>query len=193
MTLILGRSLDDARKLFETNFWGTLRVIQTLVPSMRERKTGAIVNISSASFWAPPPGGAIYAASKFAMEGLSESLATELSSFNVRVLTILPGDMKTAFYDPKKLKIPTIPDAYKGTAVDYAYQMFRSLDQTAAQDPGKTAEAIVNEVLKPSSDPPVSKMPLGKVSIGGARKRAEEYVKTADQLESIAAACDFSK
>ncbi|KAJ9616962.1 hypothetical protein H2200_000682 [Cladophialophora chaetospira] len=183
--------LSVARKLFEVNFWGSIRVIQALVPSMRERKSGVIVNISSGTYWSPPPGAAVYAASKFAIEGVSEALAMELSSFNVRVLIAEPGAMKTAFYDPKKLKMPPLADEYKGTAVEYASKMIASMDQTAPQDPKKTAEVIVREVLKPCSDPPVLRLPLGKESLGGARKRVAELTKTADELESIAAACDF--
>ena len=158
---------------------------------MRENKSGVIVNISSAEFWDPHPGAAVYASSKFAIEGVSEALAAELSAFNIRVLTIQPGGMKTAFFDPKKLKMPTIPDAYKGTITDYVLQAIAALDSTAAQDPSKTAQAIVKEVLQPSSDPPIRRMPLGKESLGGIRKRVEEYTKIAEQVESIAVDCDF--
>jgi short-subunit dehydrogenase len=158
---------------------------------MRERGSGAIVNISSAAYWNPPPGTAIYSASKFAIEGMSEALAVELSSFNIRVVTVQPGGMRTAFFDPKKLKMPALPEAYKGTVTEYVSHVLAELDGTAAQDPKKTAEAIVNEVLKPSSNPPLLRLPLGKESIAGVRKRVEEGTKTANQMESIAAACDF--
>ena len=158
---------------------------------MRERKSGVVVNISSSTYWNALPGAAVYAASKFAIEGISEALAAELSSFNVRVLSVQPGGMRTQFFDPKKLKMPTVPDAYKGTAVDYVSKVIANLGETAAQDPKKTAEAIVQEVLKPSANPPVLRLPLGKESIEGARKRVAELTKTADEFESIAAACDF--
>lgn len=179
------------RKIFETNFWGPIRVTQALVPTMREKKVGVIVNISSAEFWNPHPGAAVYASSKFAIEGVSEALAVELSPFNIRVLTVQPGGMKTAFFDPKKLKMPTIPEAYKGTITDYVLQGIAGLDGTAAQDPSKTAEAIVKEVLQPCSDPPLLRMPLGKESLGGIMKRVEEYSKIAEQVESVAVGCDF--
>ena len=184
-------SLNRAREMFEVNFWGPIRVIQALVPIMRERKSGTIVNISSATYWSPPPGAAVYGASKFAIEGITEALAIELSSFNIRVLAIQPGAMGTAFFDPKKLKVPAIPEGYEGTAVEYAFKMFASLAQNAAQDPKKTAEAIVKEILEPSSDPPNLRMPLGKESVSGVRKRVEELSKMADHFESTAAACDF--
>jgi NAD(P)-dependent dehydrogenase (short-subunit alcohol dehydrogenase family) len=177
--------------MFETNFWGTVRVIQTLIPSMRTRKSGTIVNISSSTFWNPPPGAAMYAASKFAMEGLSEALAVELSAFNVRVLTVQPGAMKTAFYDPNKMKLPALHEGYKGTPVDFVLKMFGQMNAVAPQDPAKTADAIVKEVLKPVGSPPVSKLPLGKESLGAIRKRAEGSTQVADQVESVAVTCDF--
>ncbi|KIW29761.1 uncharacterized protein PV07_05550 [Cladophialophora immunda] len=183
--------LDKARQLFETNFWGPIRIIQALAPSMRSRHSGVIVNISSAVNWNAPPGAAVYAASKFAIEGVSEALATELSPFAVRVLIAEPGAMKTSFYDLKKMGMPPIADAYKGTVTEYVLQAIAGLHDGAPQDPKKTAEAIVKEVLEPSSDPMISRMPLGKESSGGMRKRGQQYVEIADSMEKVAAACDF--
>jgi short-subunit dehydrogenase len=177
--------------MFEVNFWGSVRVIQALVPAMRERKSGAVVNISSASQFSPPPTASMYAASKFALEAITETLAVELSPFNVRVLSIIPGAMKTAFFNPEKLKMPAIPEAYKGTVAEYALNMIKDMHQNAAQDPHKTAEAVVKEVLTPAYDPPISRLPLGKESIEGVRKRVAEGTKLAEQYEKIAAACDF--
>ncbi|KIX98622.1 uncharacterized protein Z520_05923 [Fonsecaea multimorphosa CBS 102226] len=183
--------LDKARQMFETNLWGPIRIIQALVPSMRSRHSGVIVNISSATYWNAPPGAAMYAASKFAIEGMSEALATELSPFDIRVLIAEPGAMKTSFYDLKKMKMPPISDAYKGTVTEYVLQAIAGLNDGARQDPKKTAEAIVKEVLEPSSDSMTLRMPLGKESLGGMRKRAEQYVKIADGTEEVAVACDF--
>lgn len=185
------RSLKPAREVFEVNFWGPIRVVQALVPNMRERKSGVVVNISSATYWSAPPGAAVYSASKYAMEAISETLAVELSSFNVRVLSVVPGGMRTAFFDPNKLKIPAVPDEYKGTTIEFASKMFAYMNENAAQDPKKTAEAIVQEVLKPMSDPPVLRIPLGKESLEGVRKRREEMTKMAEQAEGTALACDF--
>ncbi|OAG42597.1 hypothetical protein AYO21_03182 [Fonsecaea monophora] len=183
--------LDKARQMFETNFWGPIRIIQALVPSMRSRHSGVIINISSAVNWNPPPGAAVYAGSKFAIEGISEALATELSTFNIRVLIAEPGAMKTKFFDQKKMKMPILADAYKGTPTEFVMQAIAGLDEGAPQDARKTAEAIVKEVLEPSSTPMALRMPLGMESLGGMRKRAEEYIKIADSMEKVAVACDF--
>ena len=94
---IIGRGyIEEApiavfRQVMETNFFGGLRCIQAVLPSMRERKNGCIINITSVAgqFGLSPQGA--YAASKWAFEGLSECLAQELSPFNVRVAIVEPG------------------------------------------------------------------------------------------------------
>lgn len=185
------RSVDVGRRVFETNVFGCVRVIQALLPSMRSRKSGVIVNISSAEFWNAHPGAAFYAASKWALEGVSEALAVELSPFGIRVLCVEPGGMKTALLSPDKVKMPEIPEPYKGTVSEFVLTAIANLFETAEQDPKKTAEAIVKEVLEPCADPPVSRLPLGKESLNGMKQRAEAYVKTSELTAKIAEGCDF--
>jgi NAD(P)-dependent dehydrogenase (short-subunit alcohol dehydrogenase family) len=89
--------LEEVRRMFETNFFGAARMIQALVPSMRERGSGTIVNVTSTAGIAAPPLGGYYAASKFALEALSEALHLEVGHFGVRVLVIEPGVIETRF------------------------------------------------------------------------------------------------
>src|ERR1700681_4619640 len=89
--------LDEVRRMFETNFFGAARMIQALVPGMRERGGGAVVNVTSTAGIAAPPLGGYYAASKFALEALSEALHLEIGHFGVRVLVIEPGVIETQF------------------------------------------------------------------------------------------------
>ena len=89
-------SIDDFRATMETNYFGVLRCVKAVVPHMRERRSGTIVNISSVagSFCSPPM--TAYCASKWALEALSEGLACEMKTFGVRVLMVKPGIIDTA-------------------------------------------------------------------------------------------------
>jgi short-subunit dehydrogenase len=89
--------LADVRRMFETNFFGAARMIQAFVPAMRARGSGAVVNVASAAGIAAAPLGGYYAASKFALEALSEALHLEVGHFGVRVLVIEPGAIETNF------------------------------------------------------------------------------------------------
>lgn len=91
--------LEAAKNQFETNFFGVHRVIKAVLPQMRERKDGLIVNISSIGGIIPLPFQPFYSASKFAVEGLTEALRMELIPFNIKVVLIEPGDLKTEFTD----------------------------------------------------------------------------------------------
>ena len=102
--------LETVRAVMETNYFGALRCIQAVVPDMRQRKKGCIINISSiAGRIANSPSGC-YAASKFALEAISEALAQEMISFNVRVAIVEPGIIDTAM--ARRIKEPTGPEVY---------------------------------------------------------------------------------
>ncbi len=88
-----------ARGVFETNYFGMVRTIRAVLPGMRKRGAGTIVNVGSAAGRIGIPFQAHYAASKFAVEGLSEALSLELRSHGIRVLLIEPGDVKTSIWE----------------------------------------------------------------------------------------------
>jgi len=89
--------LHEVRRMFETNFFGAARMIQAIAPKMRARKSGVIVNVSSMAGRVAAPLTGFYAASKFALEGLSEALHLELGHFGIRVAVIEPGFVKSSF------------------------------------------------------------------------------------------------
>jgi NAD(P)-dependent dehydrogenase (short-subunit alcohol dehydrogenase family) len=97
-------SLDEIKAQFETNFFGAIRVMHKVLPSMRAQKTGTIVNVSSIAGRIGFPMGSSYVSSKFALEGLSESMSYELEQFGIKIILIEPGviDTNFAFVTPKK-------------------------------------------------------------------------------------------
>ena len=88
--------IESDKSVFETNFWGVVRCIQAVLPTMRQQKSGHIIQVSSIAGRVGLPAQPIYSASKWALEGLSENLAHDLSSFGVRVAIIEPGVTRTA-------------------------------------------------------------------------------------------------
>ena len=88
--------IESDKSVFETNFWGVVRCIQAVLPTMRQQKAGHIIQVSSIAGRVGLPAQPIYSASKWALEGLSENLAHDLSSFGVRVSIIEPGVTRTA-------------------------------------------------------------------------------------------------
>lgn len=107
-----------ARKIFETNTFGVMAMTQAIVPQMRKRRAGVIVNVTSSVVLAPHPLVSIYAASKWAIEGFSECLAPELGAFDVRVKLVEPGyGPSTRFTQNTDVKIEdAIPAAYQAFA-----------------------------------------------------------------------------
>ena len=96
-------SLDEFKQQFETNFFSIIRLIQKVAPIMRKQGSGNIVNISSVAGRIGFPVSPAYISSKFALEGLSESLRFELMPFGINVIIIEPGVIKTKFFDSMKL------------------------------------------------------------------------------------------
>ena len=88
--------IESDKSVFETNFWGVVRCIQAVLPTMRQQKSGHIIQVSSIAGRVGLPAQPIYSSSKWALEGLSENLAHDLSSFGVKVSIIEPGVTRTA-------------------------------------------------------------------------------------------------
>ncbi|MDP9290680.1 MAG: SDR family oxidoreductase [Thermoproteota archaeon] len=106
-------AMEEIRALYETNLFGVIRVTQAVLPIMRKQKSGIIVNISSGAGRFGYPGGSAYVSTKFAIEGLSESMAYELEPFGIRVVLVEPGVIKTNFVNSmvaaKKSQDPSSP------------------------------------------------------------------------------------
>jgi NAD(P)-dependent dehydrogenase (short-subunit alcohol dehydrogenase family) len=92
-------AMEEMKAQYETNLFGVMRVTQAVLPIMRKQKSGIIVNISSAAGRFGFPGSSAYVGTKFAIEGMSESLAYELEPFGIRVVLVEPGPIRTNFAD----------------------------------------------------------------------------------------------
>jgi NAD(P)-dependent dehydrogenase (short-subunit alcohol dehydrogenase family) len=105
--------IDEIRALYETNLFGVIRVTQAVLPTMRKQGSGRIINISSGAGRIGYPGGSAYVSSKFALEGLSESMAYEIEQFGIRTVLVEPGFVRTNFGEniviAKKAQDPNSP------------------------------------------------------------------------------------
>lgn len=110
--------LDHIRKLFNTNTFGVMAMCQAIIPQMRERRSGCIINVTSSVTLAPFPLAAAYKASKQAIEGFTESLALELAYFDIRAKLVEPGYAPTTRFTANSSINPLdlIPEAYEGFA-----------------------------------------------------------------------------
>ena len=109
-------TIDEIRTVFEANFFGTLKLTQAVLPSMRERKNGNIVQISSHAGVKAFAGFGIYNASKFALEGFSESLAQEVGPLGIKVSIIEPGPFRTNFAGRSLIQAERIITDYNVTS-----------------------------------------------------------------------------
>jgi NAD(P)-dependent dehydrogenase (short-subunit alcohol dehydrogenase family) len=107
-------SIDDFRAVMETNYFGALRCLQALLPSMRQRRSGCIVNVTSVAGRITNPPLAAYTASKWALEALSEALAAEMKTFDVRVAIVEPGIIDTAM--ARRISHPAAESPYSQRA-----------------------------------------------------------------------------
>lgn len=119
-------SLEEApelniRKVLETNLYGVIRLTQAVLPYMRKQRSGKIINISSIAGLIGLPYRSIYCASKFAVEGLTESLRTEIARFNIQVCSIQPGDIRTDVRSNRVSHVP--PDSHYHPELSYIEKM----------------------------------------------------------------------
>jgi NAD(P)-dependent dehydrogenase (short-subunit alcohol dehydrogenase family) len=144
---------DDAevRTLFETHFFGTVAMIKAVLPDMRARRSGAIVNISSIGATVTPVGSGYYSAAKAAIEGMSGALRGELAPLGISVTVVEPGAFRTDFAGRSLVQSATVIDDYAGTAGQRRKEN-DTMDGSQAGDPTKAASAIIAAVE--SNEPP---------------------------------------
>jgi NAD(P)-dependent dehydrogenase (short-subunit alcohol dehydrogenase family) len=133
-------SMEQARSIFDTNFFGIVRMTRAVVPHMRHQGAGRIINMGSVLGFLPRPYNALYAATKHAIEGYSESLDHELRTRGIRVLVIEPGYTKTQF-DANLLEADSKLDEYREVRAALGKQLKEAL--AAADEPGIVADVVL--------------------------------------------------
>lgn len=152
LNAVEGTSLEVARRIFETNTFSTIAMMQAVLPGMRARRAGVIVNVSSSVTIKPLPLLSVYRASKAAVNALTEAAALELAAFNIRARVVLPGAApSTHFGASARAQIMAeggFPDAY----ADFAQQTLAAMQQSQS-GPVTTARDVAEVVFRAATDP----------------------------------------
>jgi len=178
---------DEVRAMFEANFWGPLHLIRAILPEMRARRSGYIINISSQAGLMANPGTAFYSASKHAMEGMTEGLVKEVKKFGIRVTAVEPGPFRTEWAGGslKQVKNP-LPD-YEDNVGARRAMIVKMFDKLPG-DPRRAGQTIVD--LYDVPEPP-SQLLLGKVLLDTYRTKLDGVIASLKEWEAVTLATDF--
>ena len=180
-------SAAEWQALFRTNLFGAIEMTRAVLPVMRARGRGAIVNISSMGGQMSWAGFSTYSAAKFALEGLSEALADEVKAFGIQVMIVEPGAFRTDFAGGALRHMPVNPayDATVGETRKFAHDM----DRTQPGDPAKAAGAVFEALA--SGHAPL-RLALGNDAVDGIRGHAEGVLKTLADWEDVSRSTVFA-
>ena len=176
--------IDEGKRLFETNFFGALRMIQAVLPQMRERGDGTIVNVTSVAGRVSPPLDGMYAGTKFALEGLTEALKLEVNHFGIKVALVEPGFFETAFSDnARRFGMDSAP--YDELEVAWSKAMERLRGGTSAAPGPEIVATVIADVVE--SDAPALRNPVGDDAqmVLGARGQMDDATFEATMRESL--------
>lgn len=162
-------SAEQAKQQFDTNFFGVLNVTRAALPILREQKSGHIVNISSLVGIVGLPLLGLYSASKFALEGVTESLAAEVAPFGIKTLIVEPGPFKTGFADRGlNFGANELPEVY--ASKEKFAKDFDDLNNLA-DDPRKAVRLII-EAVEAENSP--FRLPLGLFAFEGIETKLDQ-------------------
>jgi len=182
---------EDAavRKMFEINFFGLTKMIQETLPTMRKQRSGHIVNIASIGGLVGYPAVGFYNATKFAVDGLSESLFKEVSHLGIKVTIICPSGFRTDWAGRSAENSPIVIDDYAETA-GANKSSIRGYSGNQPGDPALAAKAIVKAVE--SENPPL-RLLLGQAALKSGRIKLDLLKKDFDTWEETTIGADSPK
>ena len=178
---------EETRLSFDVNVFGTLNVIRKVLPYMREQKSGHIINIASIAGITANTGWAIYAATKYAVIGLTEVLADDVKSFGIKATVVAPGAFRTSFLSQESLFLTGNPiGAYQ--EVRESHSKYLKMDGSQAGDPEKAAAAMIRIVSE--TDPPLYLL-LGNDAYDRAFAKLGRLEREYSKWESITKSTGF--
>jgi NAD(P)-dependent dehydrogenase (short-subunit alcohol dehydrogenase family) len=181
---------DEVRSAFAVNVEGTLNVSRAALPSMRARKSGHILNLSSVGGFRAWPGWGIYCATKFMVEGFSEAMQAELEPLGIKVTIVEPGPFRTDFLDDSSLgRAKTTIADYSATA-GAAREWADSSHNAQPGDPAKAAAAMVK--ITRVERPPL-RLQLGRDCVAAVEAKLEHVKQELEQWRQLAESTVFTE
>lgn len=180
--------VEAVNMLFQTNLFGPVELIKAVLPGMRSQKSGAILNVTSIAAARSAIGSGYYAASKAALELLTNGLMKELEPLGIKVMVVQPGAFRTRFYDSESLQGTkyAIGD-YEATVGKSRPGNFENNHQQAG-DPDKAGEVIVN-VVNSGEYPEI--LTLGKAAVTAVKSTLEAKIAELDKWVEVSAQTDY--
>ena len=174
-------SQPEVRAVFETNVFGMLSVTRAVLPDMRERRAGHVVNIGSMGGFAQVAGWGVYGATKFALEGLSEAMAAELNPLGIHVMIVEPGGFRTGFLSSVHASSMEIPDY-----IDTAGAVRRAVlagEARQANDPARGAAALFEAVVATA---PPTRLQLGADAVAMVETKLDRVREELERWRPVA-------
>ncbi|NIO40086.1 MAG: SDR family NAD(P)-dependent oxidoreductase [Burkholderiales bacterium] len=177
----------DVREMFETNFFSIAALIRKILPSMRARNSGHIINISSVGGLVGAASSGYYNATKFALEGLTEALAQEVEPLGICVTAIEPGPFRTDWAG-RSLKQTRHPIAAYADTAGVRRAQIKDFSGKQAGDPFRAADAIIKVM---ESNQPPHNLVLGKNGLDRVRAKLASLMQSIDDWEDLAVSADY--
>lgn len=180
--------LDDLRRQFDVNVFGAVAMIKAVLPAMRERRSGHIINITSMGGFITMPGIAYYCGSKFALEGITDALAKEVAGFGIKVTAVAPGSFRTDWAGRSMVRASRSIADY-----DTLFAPIREAREAKsgkqAGDPRKAAQALLEIVA--AKNPPVHLL-LGNDALDLVKTKLAALNEEIEQWEPLSRSTDFA-
>lgn len=178
--------LEEMRRQFDVNVFGAVAVTKAFVPYFRKRRTGHIFNITSMGGTITMPGIAYYCGSKFALEGISDTLSKELLPFNIFVTAVAPGSFRTDWAGRSMQRTPRSIADYDAS-FDPVRKAREEKSGKQLGDPRKAAQAMLQIIASPT---PPAHLLLGSDALGLVRDKLNRTAREIDQWEALTLTTD---
>ncbi|MBD2714541.1 SDR family NAD(P)-dependent oxidoreductase [Microvirga sp. STR05] len=177
----------EVQRQFDVNVFGPLHVLRAVLPHLRERKSGHVLNITSIGGLKTFPGVGVYNASKFALEAIGESLSQQVAPLGIKVTNIEPSGFRTEWAGSSATYADTAIEDYRATVGEN----LKGIQSYSGKQPGdpQRAAKIMFELVR-QENPPLH-LPLGKAAVKGAREKFTGLVKELEQVADLGDSADF--